>query len=89
MWLSELDDDEQKSVSELTAKGLSAKPKGKKEVGLFDGAASAVPRGILAGGLKVADTVAKPFERIGDHLDWAVDEIKKGEMYEPLDVRKK
>ncbi len=89
MWISELDDDEQKSVNTLTAKGLSAKPKGKKEVGLFDGAASAVPRGILAGGLKVADTVAKPFERIGDHLDWAVDEIKTGEMYEPLDVRKK
>ncbi|WFP97522.1 lytic transglycosylase domain-containing protein [Acinetobacter sp. ANC 7201] len=89
MWLSELDDDEQKSVSELTAKGFSTKPKSKKEVGLFDGAASAAPRGALAGGLKVADTVAKPFERIGDHLGWAIDEIKTGEMYEPLDVRKK
>ena len=89
MWISELDDDEQNAVDQLNSKGLPAKPKGKKEVGLFDGAASAVPRGILAGGLKAADTVAKPFERIGDHLDWAVDEIKTGEMYEPLDVRKK
>lgn len=89
IWDIEADTNESTESRDILNKYNNAKFKGKKEVGLFDGAASAVPRGILAGGLKVADTVAKPFERIGDHLDWAIDEIKTGEMYEPLDVRKK
>lgn len=88
-WLSELDDSEQKSINVLNDKGLGREPKKDKEVGLFDGAASAPFRGVLAGGVKVVDTAMKPIDRIGDHLGWAIDEIQSGDMYEPLDVRKK
>ena len=86
-WINEIDDSEQQSINEMNAKGLGKAPKQKKEVGLFDGAASAIPRGIVAGTVKVVDTVAKPFERVADHLQYSIDDVKNGGLDGPLDVR--
>lgn len=86
-WINEIDDSEQQSINEMNAKGLGKAPKQKKEVGLFDGAVSAIPRGIVAGTVKVVDTVAKPFERVADHLQYSIDDVKNGGLDGPLDVR--
>ncbi|RKG45160.1 MULTISPECIES: lytic transglycosylase domain-containing protein [Acinetobacter] len=86
-WLSEIDDGEQQSINEMNAKGLGKAPKQKKEVGLFDGAASAIPRGLVAGAVKVADTVSKPFERVADHLQYSIDDVQNGGLDGALDVR--
>ena len=86
-WINEIDDSEQQSINEMNAKGLGKAPKQKKEVDLFDGAASAIPRGAKAGVIKVIDTVAKPFERVADHLQYSIDDVQNGGLDGPLDVR--
>ena len=86
-WLSEIDDSEQQSINEMNANGLPKTPKQKKEVGLFDGAASSIPRGALAGAIKVVDTVARPFERIADHVGYSVNDTLNGGLDGALDVR--
>ena len=86
-WLSEIDDSEQQSINEMNANSLPKAPKQKKEVGLFDGAASSIPRGALAGAIKVVDTVAKPFERIADHVGYSVNDTLNGGLDGALDVR--
>lgn len=87
-WLSEYSGEDQIQVDELNAKGLAHKStQPQKEVGLFDGAASAIPRGTLAGGVKIVDTVVKPFERIKDHLEYSIKDTLSGGLDGALDVR--
>ncbi|WP_159151509.1 lytic transglycosylase domain-containing protein [Acinetobacter johnsonii] len=89
-WLSEIDDSEQQSINEMNAVGLGKAPKQpKKEVGLFDGAATAIPRGVAAGAVKVYDTAKKPFERVADHLQYSIDDVRNGGLDGALDVREK
>lgn len=89
-WLSEIDDSEQQSINEMNAGGLGKAPKQpKKEVGLFDGAATAIPRGVAAGAVKVYDTAKKPFERVADHLQYSIDDVRNGGLDGALDVREK
>lgn len=89
-WLSEIDDSEQQSINEMNAGGLGKAPKQpKKEVGLFDGAATAIPRGVAAGAVKVYDTAKKPFERVADHLQYSIDDVQNGGLDGALDVREK
>lgn len=87
-WLSEYSGEDQTQVDEINAKGIAHQPiQPKKEVGLFDGAASAIPRGALAGAVKVVDTVAKPFERIADHVEYSIKDTLDGGLDGALDVR--
>ena len=87
-WLSEYSGEDQTQVDEINAKGIAHQPiQPKKEVGLFDGAASAIPRGALAGAIKVVDTVAKPFERVADHVDYSINDTLNGGLDGALDVR--
>lgn len=87
-WLSEYSGEEQQKVDDVNAQGLVHKPiQQKKEVGLFDGAGSAIPRGALAGAVKVVDTVAKPFERIADHVEYSIKDTLDGGLDGGLDVR--
>jgi BMFP domain-containing protein YqiC len=87
-WLSEYSGEEQQKVDDVNAQGLMHKPiQQKKEVGLFDGAGSAIPRGALAGAVKVVDTVAKPFERIADHVEYSIKDTLDGGLEGGLDVR--
>lgn len=86
-WLSEYSGEEQQKVDDLNAKGIAHKSTQKKEVGLFDGAASSIPRGALAGAVKVVDTVAKPFERIADHVGYSINDTLDGGLDGALDVR--
>ena len=89
-WLSEIDDGEQQSINEMNAQGLGKAPKQpKKEAGLFDGAATAIPRGVAAGAVKVYDTAKKPFERVADHLQYSIDDVRNGGLDGALDVREK
>lgn len=89
-WLSEIDDSEQQSINEMNAGGLGKAPKQpKKEAGLFDGAATAIPRGVAAGAVKVYDTAKKPFERVADHLQYSIDDVQNGGLDGALDVREK
>lgn len=89
-WLSEIDDSEQQSINEMNAGGLGKAPKQpKKEVGLFDGAVTAIPRGVAAGAVKVYDTAKKPFERVADHLQYSIDDVRNGGLDGALDVREK
>lgn len=89
-WLSEIDDSEQQSINEMNAGGLGKAPKQpKKEVGLFDGAVTAIPRGVAAGAIKVYDTAKKPFERVADHLQYSIDDVRNGGLDGALDVREK
>lgn len=89
-WLSEIDDSEQRSINEMNAGGLGkALKQPKKEVGLFDGAATAIPRGVAAGAIKVYDTAKKPFERVADHLQYSIDDVQNGGLDGALDVREK
>lgn len=89
-WLSEIDDSEQQSINQMNAGGLGKAPKQpKKEVGLFDGAATAIPRGVAAGAVKVYDTAKKPFERVADHLQYSIDDVRNGGLDGALDVREK
>lgn len=87
-WLSEYSGEEQRQVDEVNAKGIAHKPtQQKKEPGLFDGAGSAIPRGALAGAIKVVDTAAKPFERVADHIGYSVNDTLNGGLDGALDVR--
>lgn len=87
-WLSEYSGEDQTQVDEINAKGIAHQPtQQKKDVGLFDGAASAIPRGALAGAIKVVDTVAKPFERVADHVGYSVNDTLNGGLDGALDVR--
>lgn len=86
-WLSEIDDSQQQSIDQMNAGGLGKAPKQPKETGLFDGAASAIPRGALAGAIKVVDTVAKPFERVADHVGYSIKDTLNGGLDGALDVR--
>ena len=86
-WLSEYSPEDQKQVDELNAGGIQHKSQVKKEVGLFDGAPSAIPRGIVAGGVKLADTAVKPFERVKDHLEYSIKDTLDGGLEGSLDVR--
>lgn len=89
-WLSEIDDSEQQSINEMNAGGLGKAPQqSKKEAGLFDGAATAIPRGVAAGAIKVYDTAKKPFERVADHLQYSIDDVRNGGLDGALDVREK
>ncbi|QBK70134.1 lytic transglycosylase domain-containing protein [Acinetobacter johnsonii] len=89
-WLSEIDDSEQQSINEMNAGGLGKAPKQpKKEVGLFDGAVTAIPRGVAAGAVKVYDTAKKPFERVADHLQYSIDDVQNGGLDGALDVHEK
>lgn len=76
-WLSEYSGEEQQQVDAVNAKGLAHKPTLKEEPRLFSGAATAVPRGLVAGAVKAVDAVAKPFERIADHVQYATEDIQK------------
>ena len=86
-WLSEYASEDQKQIDELNAGGIQHKSQVKKEVGLFDGVPSAIPRGALAGAVKVVDTAAKPFERVKDHLEYSIKDTLDGGLEGPLDVR--
>lgn len=89
-WLSEIDDSEQQSINEMNAGGLGKAPQqSKKEAGLFDGAATAIPRGVAAGAVKVYDTAKKPFERVADHLQYSIDDVQNGGLDGALDAREK
>ena len=89
-WISEIDDSEQQSINEMNAGGLGKAPKQpKKEAGLFDGAVTAIPRGVAAGAVKVYDTAKKPFERVADHLQYSIDDVQNGGLDGALDVREK
>lgn len=76
-WLSEFSGEDQQQVDTLNATGIAHKPTQQKTPGLWDGAALAVPKGMVAGTIKVIDTAAKPFERIKDHVQYAYDDIEK------------
>ncbi|MGS0705055.1 lytic transglycosylase domain-containing protein [Acinetobacter sp. ANC 3781] len=87
-WLSGYSGEDQRQVDEVNAKGIAHKPtQQKKEPGLFDGAGSAIPRGALAGAVKVVDAVAKPFERVADHIGYSVNDTLNGGLDGALDVR--
>ena len=88
-WLSEIDDDQQQSIDQMNAAGLGKAPKQPKEVGLFDGAATAVPRGVAAGAIKTYDTIKKPFERVADHVQYSIDDVQNGGLDGALDAREK
>lgn len=85
-WISELNDGEQQSFDDMNAKGLTGKAP-KKEPGLFDGIGTAVPRGVAAGAIKVYDTAKKPFERVADHVQYAIEDVQNGGLDGGLDVR--
>ena len=87
-WLSEYSGEDQIQVDELNAKGLAHKPaQPKKEVGLFDGAGRALAAGPLAGAIKAIDVVAKPFERVADHVGYSINDTLNGGLDGALDVR--
>lgn len=88
-WLSEIDDEQQQSIDQMNAAGLGKAPKQSKEVGLFDGAATAVPRGVAAGAIKTYDTIKKPFERVADHLQYSIEDVQNGGLDGALDAREK
>lgn len=88
-WLSEIDDSQQQSIDQMNAGGLGKAPKQQKEIGLFDGAASAPFRGVAAGAVKTYDTIKKPFERVADHLQYSIEDVQNGGLDGALDAREK
>ena len=87
-WLSEFSGEEQRQVDELNKQGITGKPTQKKEVGLFDGAASSVFRGAGAGFAKVADTVATPIDALSDRLAYTFQDVHTDEFLEPYSAYK-
>lgn len=85
-WLSDYSGEEQAQVDAVNAKGIKHQPTVKKEIGLFDGSATAIPRGVVAGAVKTIDTIAKPFERVKDHVSFALND--DDDFMKPLDTRK-
>lgn len=69
-------------------KGYAApiNPSDAKEVGIFEGAASSVPRGIATGALRYGSTALKPILRIADTLEYSIND--SDDFSKPLDVRK-
>lgn len=67
-------------------KGFAApiNPSDAKEVGVWDGALSALPRGVAVGALKAGSTISKPLQRIKDTLDYTI----KNDYNEPINVQK-
>lgn len=87
-WLSGYSGEDQRQVDEVNAKGIAHKPtQQKKEPGLFDRAASSIPRGALAGAVKVYDAAVKPLERVADHVGYSIDDTLNGGLDGALDVR--
>ena len=87
-WLSEFSGEEQRQVDELNRQGITGKPTQKKEVGLFDGAASSPFRGAGAGFAKVADTIAAPVDAFVDRLSYTFQDVLTDEFLEPYSVYK-
>lgn len=82
-WLNDVADDEQLAVEELRGKGITGKPTTKKEVGLFDGAASSPFRGAAAGFAKVADTAMTPIDAVVDRVGYSLNDVSTNEFIEP------
>ena len=83
-WLSEYSGEDQTQVDEINAKGIAHKPiEQKKEVGLFDGAATAIPRGAGAGFAKAVDTITKPIDAVVDRLSYTFQDSQTDEFIEP------
>ena len=89
IWDTELDNESTASERDFFQKRGLISPKQKKETGLFDGAATAIPRGVAAGAVKVYDTAKKPFERVADHLQYSINDVQNGGLDGALDVREK
>lgn len=89
IWDTELDNESTASERDFFQKRGLISPTQKKEVGLFDGAATAIPRGVAAGAVKVYDTAKKPFERVADHLQYSIDDVRNSGLDGALDVREK
>ena len=87
-WLSEFSGEEQRQVDELNKQGITGKPTQKKEVGLFDGAASSPFRGAGAGFAKVADTIATPIDALSDRLAYTFQDVHTDEFLEPYSAYK-
>lgn len=82
-WFDTFADDEQQSVEQLQKQGITGKPTNKKEVGLFDGAASSPFRGAGAGFAKVADTVTAPLDAVVDRVGYSLKDVSTNEFIEP------
>ena len=89
IWDTELDNESTAGERDFFQKRGLISPAQKKETGLFDGAATAIPRGVAAGAVKVYDTAKKPFERVADHLQYSIDDVRNGGLDGALDVREK
>jgi len=87
-WLSGATSQEEQDAEILTQTSNQRKKIKQPEVGFFDGSASAIPRGVLAGAVKTYDVAAKPFRRVADHLEVATEDILNEDFSKPLDVRK-
>lgn len=83
-WLSEFSGEEQRQVDEVTAQGITGKATVTEEKGLFDGVATALPRGAGAGFAKVANTIAKPIDAVADRVGYAFKDVHSDEFIEPF-----
>ncbi|WP_411684290.1 lytic transglycosylase domain-containing protein [Acinetobacter indicus] len=83
-WLSEFSGEEQRQVDEVTAQGITGKATVTEEKGLFDGVATALPRGAGAGFAKVANTIAKPIDAVTDRVGYAFKDVHSDEFIEPF-----
>ncbi|WP_374854418.1 lytic transglycosylase domain-containing protein [Acinetobacter indicus] len=83
-WLSEFSGEEQRQVDEVTAQGITGKATVTAEKGLFDGVATALPRGAGAGFAKVANTIAKPIDAVADRVGYAFKDVHSDEFIEPF-----
>lgn len=83
-WLSEFSGEEQRQVDEVTAQGITGKATVTAEKGLFDGVATALPRGAGAGFAKVANTIAKPIDAVTDRVGYAFKDVHSDEFIEPF-----
>lgn len=83
-WLSEFSGEEQHQVDEVTAQGITGKATVTAEKGLFDGVATALPRGAGAGFAKVANTIAKPIDAVADRVGYAFKDVHSDEFIEPF-----
>lgn len=89
-WLSGVTSDEQQQIDTLNEKGITGKDTRQKlEPALFDGAISAPFRGAVAGLVKTYDTVTQPINRVLDHVEYSIDDVKNGGLDGPLNVNEK
>ena len=83
-WLSEYSGEDQLQVDAVNAKGLTHQPTQiKKEPGLFDGAATSIPRGAAAGFAKAADTLTKPIDTFVDRFSYTIRDSQTDGFIEP------